>query len=357
MRMDSQWIWGVAARGDTSIFLRLPPDRAYMENTMIVQIYEIQNPVEAQQCMDLGVDHIGSVILSGIEWRQPAIKEVISLSDGTETKNSLIPLFQDPETIYRVLDYYRPHYVHFCDDLTDGSGRAITLDPHILLQETMKERFPEIGIIRSIPVPLPLNHGDYPSLRVAASLEEVSDFFLIDTWTGSEPVAGYIGITGQIPDWGLARKVVDQSRIPVILAGGLSPENVFDGLMQVMPAGADSCTGTNRKDQNGKPLRFQKDAGRVRKLVSEVKRAQQAIRGRQAVLIEKLEEVREELRERVKALPRHSVRPHQLILIEELEEEAADLEQEILQMGRFQTASAKLRLSDSLKGDPDGSHL
>jgi phosphoribosylanthranilate isomerase len=303
---------------------------------MIVQVYEIQDPAEAEQCMDLGVDHIGSVILSGIEWRRPAIKEVIHLSDGTETKNSLIPLFQDYETICRVLDYYRPHYVHFCDDLTDGVERAIALDPHILLQGNIKERFPEIGIIRSIPVPLPGAHGDFPSLVIAASLEEVSDFFLIDTWTGAEPVAGYIGITGQIPDWGLARRVVEKSRIPVILAGGLSPENVFDGLLQVMPAGADSCTGTNKSDQSGKPLRFQKDMGKVKKFVSEVKRALQAIRGRQAALINHLEEVREALRERIKALPRHSVRPHQLILIEELEEEAAALEQELLQIGGLQ---------------------
>jgi phosphoribosylanthranilate isomerase len=303
---------------------------------MIVQIYEIQNLVEAQQCMDLGVNHIGSVILSGIEWRQPAIKEVIRLSDGSETKNSLIPLFQDHETIYRALDYYRPHYIHFCDDLTGGAGEARALDLHILLQGTIKERFPHIGIIRSIPVPLPQAHGDFPSLKVAAPLEEVSDFFLIDTWTGAEPVAGYIGITGKIPDWELARKVVEQSRIPVILAGGLSPENVFDGLLKVMPAGADSCTGTNRRDKSGNPLRFQKDFGKVRKFVSEVKRARQVIRRRQETLTKKLEQVREEIIEREKALPHHSVRPHQILVIEELEDEAADLEKKLLQMGGFQ---------------------
>jgi phosphoribosylanthranilate isomerase len=303
---------------------------------MIIQVYEIQDPVEAQQCLNLGVDHIGSVILSRVEWRQPAIKEVIHLSDGGETKNSIIPLFRDHETIYRVLDYYRPHYVHFCDDLIDGVGQVIALDPHLSLQGTIRERFPEIGIMRSIPVPRPGTHADFPSLMVAASLEEVSDFFLIDTWTGAEPVVGYIGITGQIPDWGLARKVVEQSRIPVILAGGLSPENVFDGLLQVMPAGADSCTGTNRRDQKGKLLRFQKDTEKLRKFVSEVKRAQQALCGRQADLINELEKVREELRERVKALPRHSVRPHQLILIEELQEEEAALEQELLKIGGVQ---------------------
>ena len=31
---------------------------------MIIQIYEIQTPSEAERCIELGVDHIGSVILS-----------------------------------------------------------------------------------------------------------------------------------------------------------------------------------------------------------------------------------------------------------------------------------------------------
>ena len=149
-------------------------------------------------------------------------------------------------------------------------------------------------------------------------------------------MAGYIGITGKIPDWGLARRVVAQSRIPVILAGGLSPKNVFNGLLQVLPAGADSCTGTNKRDQRGKPIRFQKDFEKVKEFVDEVKRAREAIRGKQKVLIKKLEEIREEIREREKAIPRHSVRPHQLLLVEELEEQAASLEHTLLQMGGLQ---------------------
>ncbi len=38
-------------------------------------------------------------------------------------------------------------------------------------------------------------------------------------------------------------------------------------------------------------------------------------------LIREIETLREELKERKKALPAHSVRPHQLLIIEELEEQ------------------------------------
>ena len=59
---------------------------------MIVQIYEIQTPQEAAKCIEAGVDHIGSVLSSEEEWRQPLLKEAVQLSEAAGIKNSLIPL-------------------------------------------------------------------------------------------------------------------------------------------------------------------------------------------------------------------------------------------------------------------------
>ncbi|MCJ7595710.1 MAG: hypothetical protein MUO52_13150, partial [Desulfobacterales bacterium] len=184
---------------------------------MIVQIYEIQTPEEAARCIGLGVDHIGSVLLSGTTWRQPNLKEVIRLSEGTQTKNSLIPLFQDKDLLYRAMDYYGSHYVHFCETLTDTLGAKTNLDPYMDLQRGFKERFPEIGIIRSIPIPANGLAADFPTLEIARELEPYSDLFLIDTWLGKEPVEGYIGITGRTADREIARSLVLQSHIPVLL--------------------------------------------------------------------------------------------------------------------------------------------
>jgi phosphoribosylanthranilate isomerase len=64
---------------------------------------------------------------------------------------------------------------------------------------------------------------------------------------------------------------VDQSNIPVILAGGLSPDNVFDGLMMTGAAGADSCTLTNQTNEQGSPIRFKKDFKKVARFVKEVR--------------------------------------------------------------------------------------
>jgi phosphoribosylanthranilate isomerase len=240
---------------------------------MIIQIYEIQEPSEAQKCIELGVDHIGSVLLSEEGWRVPSIKDVCNLTNGTGVKNSLIPLFKTPDAIYRALDFYRPHFVHFCDSLTDKEGARIDLSWFIKLQSEVKKRFPEIGVIRSIPIPPKGASVSLSTLDIAADLEPVSDIFLTDTWLGMEPVEGYIGITGKTVDWRIAKSLVSHSRIPVILAGGLSPFNVYEAMVETGAAGADSCTKTNMLDENGRPVRFMKDFTRVEKFVNEVRRA------------------------------------------------------------------------------------
>ena len=53
---------------------------------MIFQIYEIQTPEEAEKCIQLGVHHLGSVLLSDGEWRNPVLKEVSRLCRGAPTR-------------------------------------------------------------------------------------------------------------------------------------------------------------------------------------------------------------------------------------------------------------------------------
>jgi phosphoribosylanthranilate isomerase len=296
---------------------------------VIVQIYEIQTPQEAASCINLGVDRIGSVILSEGDWKRPEIREVIRVSEGTQTRNSLIPLFHTRDTLYRAMDYYRPHFVHFCESLMDGSKHMADLHPFIDLQREFKEKFPHIGVVRSVPVPEQGRTSRFPLLEITEALEPVTDAFLIDTWIGKEPVEGFIGITGRPADPDLARNLVLHTPIPVILAGGLSPENVHDVLVQVMPAGADSCSRTNTVDTLGVPVRFRKDFAKVERFVQEVRRAEGELHHIRKEMEEKLQMLRLELQDREAALPAHSVRPHQILAIEELEEEIALQEKQL----------------------------
>ena len=58
---------------------------------MIVQIYEIQTPQEAEKCIELGVDHIGSVILDRNEWKDPVLRETVRMSRENRNKEQFHP--------------------------------------------------------------------------------------------------------------------------------------------------------------------------------------------------------------------------------------------------------------------------
>jgi phosphoribosylanthranilate isomerase len=246
---------------------------------VITQIYEIQTPDEVERICALGVDHIGSVVLSGEEWQQPALRETVLTVQKSGKKSSLIPLFNDPETVFKSLDYYCPDIVHFCDMLSLDSGGIAVCQRLMALQQDIRVRYPKLAIMRSIPIGRLNSSANGDSLSLAELFQPVSDYFLTDTVLSagadlaSQPVEGFVGITGQTCHWETARELVAQSQIPVILAGGLSPENVYDGIRFVKPAGVDSCTCTNRLDGHGRPIRFQKDWERIKRFIEETRRA------------------------------------------------------------------------------------
>ena len=254
---------------------------------LIIQIYEIQDPREANAVAALGVDHIGTVLLSREDWKVPILRETVRSVQEAGAKSGLIPLFSDLEAISLALDYYRPDFVHFCEILSPFPNDRVAVmrqcDPLLLLQRTLKERFPNIPIMRSLSVLQPVKEPAAGVLEHILSyipmFSPCSDYFLIDTLRGNtllkenQPVAGFVGITGEVCDWMVSARIVEESPLPVILAGGIGADNVYDGIMTVQPAGVDSCTRTNAMDAEGQPVRFKKDLLKVKKMVEEARKA------------------------------------------------------------------------------------
>ncbi|MCW5933669.1 MAG: phosphoribosylanthranilate isomerase [Fimbriimonadia bacterium] len=75
-------------------------------------------------------------------------------------------------------------------------------------------------------------------IKSMTAWEPYADYFLLDAY---DP--GALGGTGKTLDWEIARTIVKQSPRPVLLAGGLTPNNVQDAIRAVLPFGVDVSTG------------------------------------------------------------------------------------------------------------------
>jgi phosphoribosylanthranilate isomerase len=93
--------------------------------------------------------------------------------------------------------------------------------------------------MRSIPV------VDESSIALARSYDGIADFLLLDSYKSGDRQIGALGVTHS---WELDCRIIESVRIPVIIAGGLGPENVREAIRSARPAGVDSKTKTDKSD-------------------------------------------------------------------------------------------------------------
>jgi phosphoribosylanthranilate isomerase len=83
------------------------------------------------------------------------------------------------------------------------------------------------------------------------------DYHLLDSFT-----AGVPGGTGETFSWEIAR--AHRSRVPVILSGGLTPDNVADAIAVVRPYAVDVASGVERSPGHKDPDKLAAFAAAVR---------------------------------------------------------------------------------------------
>lgn len=105
-------------------------------------------------------------------------------------------------------------------------------------------------------------------MQSVASLEPLNDY-AVDAWLLDSHVPAQRGGTGEKFNWDLATQAKELGR-PVILAGGLSPENIADAIQQVWPFGVDVSSGV----ESAPGL---KDADLVRRFVEIVRETEQEL--------------------------------------------------------------------------------
>lgn len=122
--------------------------------------------------------------------------------------------------------------------------------------EFIRQQLPSVKLVQVIHV------IDETSVEEALELSEEVDALLLDS--GNPKLAiKELGGTGRVHNWHLSRKIVEQSKVPVFLAGGLNAANVQQAIEQVQPYGLDLCSGvrTNGSLDAAKLEAFFKAAG------------------------------------------------------------------------------------------------
>ncbi|MFT4152547.1 phosphoribosylanthranilate isomerase [Parafilimonas sp.] len=83
---------------------------------------------------------------------------------------------------------------------------------------------------------------DESSVDEAIELSEEVDVLLLDSGNPTLAVKE-LGGTGRVHNWQLSKRIVEQSKVPVFLAGGLNANNVAEAIATVQPFGVDICSG------------------------------------------------------------------------------------------------------------------
>ncbi len=228
---------------------------------MKIQIYTMQTPDEALAAIDAGVDHIGITPRSITPSLQGLPGEVDfatarAIRDAVGDKALRIALTVDTELdpIVQMVRAVEPDVLHLCP-------LAGMFPPQKVAQ--LSEMIPHTLIMQAISV------ADSSAIDEAVAYDPFVNFLILDTQ--APDIAG-IGASGKTHDWNISREIVQRVSAPVILAGGLSPQNVAEAVRAVRPYGVDSLTYTNQPLKGGG---FRKDIDKIRAFAANARAAAQ----------------------------------------------------------------------------------
>jgi phosphoribosylanthranilate isomerase len=213
---------------------------------MIVQIYSMTSIADAIATAQAGADLIGvvvaepGVVAEGIE---AAAARRILAAVRPRARGVALSLADDRDEICAMVDAVQPDIVHIA---------AREIEPEDCAW--IRRRVAPVGLLRAIAV----RAGE--TIAEADAHQTAADYLMLDSGAKGLPK---LGTTGETHDWSAARAVVERSRLPVILAGGLSADNVAQAIAAVRPWGVDSFTHTDVPGNRGK-----KDPARVRAFIA-----------------------------------------------------------------------------------------
>ena len=216
----------------------------------MTQIYGLTTVADARDVDRLCPDHVGVVVDEGKDaW--DSVDEVTAVAIAGTVENARVvalSLSTDPERIRATTALLRPAVLHL--------ARAHQMESETLAR--LRDQVAPSELMLTVPV------VREEALAVASRLAPIADCLLLDSM---HPKTGVVGATGLVHDWSVSARIVEEVACPVVLAGGVGPENVSEAIYRVRPAGVDSETRTSRDDN-----RRRKDLTKVEAFISHARR-------------------------------------------------------------------------------------
>ena len=197
-----------------------------------IQIAGIRDQQEAEMLIAAGVDWLGFPLRLMIH------KEDLLEAEAVQIIKSLRPPHEGVLITYL---NKADEIVTLCHGL--GTGK-IQIHGEITLEQlkAVKVLDSSLFVIKSLVV---RDNNQNALEDEVHSLSPNIDAFITDTY---DPASGACGATGKTHDWQVSCRLVEISPRPVILAGGLRPENVARAITEVRPAAVDVHTGVEGPD-------------------------------------------------------------------------------------------------------------
>ena len=229
-----------------------------------IKICGITREEDVAVCVGAGADALGFVV----EYPQPT-PWTLTRERAAELMRAVPPFVSrvavvggDAGTILEICAATRPDLVQLHGD----ESEAVVKDVAAGLADT------GVRLIKAVRVPAgqhecgvesPPPHRGFVN-TAKRFLEAGAHGILLDTKTDDRPAG-----TGRTFEWGIARRVADAAG-PLILAGGLTPENVGRAVAEVRPYAVDVITSLEDADHR-------KVAGRVHAFVRAARAATASI--------------------------------------------------------------------------------
>jgi len=256
---------------------------------MWVKICGLTNPDDAQHALEAGADALGFIFVRRSprylpahdpDWQSwlPTLQgatRVLVVSDPTELPDGWEQCFEAVQWVVRepvscVLTLQSLLRAIFAEPPPSGSPCTQGEPNHGSPREaggTLRRGGEHSNLTLWLALRFPPECTADAILQTLDALHAHAERFVLDTYHPT-----LLGGTGHTQDWLRAREVCARAPRPILLAGGLNPENVADAVRTAHPAGVDVSSGVEAA-----PGR--KDPAKVRAFIRNAKTALEGERG------------------------------------------------------------------------------